>query len=229
MAKTGHHRQHRVGWLRAAVLGANDGIVSTSSLIIGVASASSGHQAVLLAGMAGLIAGAISMAAGEYVSVCSQADTEKADLAQEQESLDKNYELELIELSEIYESRGVEKDLATEVARQLMKHDSLAAHARDEIGISEATQARPIQAAASSAASFTLGASLPLVVVIAGTPEYTISLVAVCSVLFLALLGAISAYLGGATILKGIIRVTFWGVLAMVVTGLVGFSFDRAV
>ena len=159
-----NHRQHRVGWLRAAVLGANDGIVSTASLIIGVAAANSGHDAIIVAGTAGLVAGAISMAAGEYVSVCSQADTEKSDLRQERKSLKKNYEEEVTELAGIYQNRGVDPALSVTVARQLMSHDALGAHARDEIGISELTQAQPLMAAFSSACSFTVGALLPLVV-----------------------------------------------------------------
>jgi len=219
------HRSHRVGWLRAAVLGANDGIVSTASLIIGVAAAGSTHEGILLAGISGLVAGAMSMASGEYVSVSSQSDTENADLALEKKSLEHNFEFEKDELAKIYEDRGVESALAQQVAEQLMVHDALGAHARDEIGISENGNARPVQAAFSSAATFTVGASLPLVVAWAVPISKIILLVAAFSLVFLALLGGIAARAGGAPITIGAIRVTFWGALAMALTAGVGRIF----
>jgi VIT1/CCC1 family predicted Fe2+/Mn2+ transporter len=219
------HKSHRVGWLRAAVLGANDGIVSTASLIIGVAAANTSHEGILLAGVAGLVAGAMSMAAGEYVSVSSQADTEKADLAIEKKSLEQNYALEQIELAQIYESRGLESTLAHQVAAQLMAHDALGAHARDEIGISDNGNARPVQAAFSSAATFIVGAALPLLLAWAVTGELLIPAIAISSLGFLALLGAIAARAGGAPIFAGAIRVTFWGALAMALTAGVGRLF----
>ncbi|MDH5621839.1 MAG: VIT family protein [Gammaproteobacteria bacterium] len=219
------HRAHRVGWLRAAVLGANDGIVSTASLIIGVAAAGAVHGNILLAGVAGLVAGAMSMAAGEYVSVKSQADTEHADLAQERRSLEHNFDLEKIELAEIYKSRGLESTLAMQVAEQLMAHDALGAHARDEIGISEIATARPVQAALSSAITFIAGSSLPLFVAWAFSGTQLIPAVAASSLLFLAILGGLAARAGGAPITVGAIRVTFWGVLAMVMTAAVGRLF----
>ncbi|MDY0191059.1 MAG: VIT family protein [Desulfuromonas sp.] len=225
MSHTEIHRSHRVGWLRAAVLGANDGIVSTASLIIGVAAANTTHEGVILAGVAGLVAGAMSMAAGEYVSVSSQADTEKADLVLEQLSLDEDLEFEKIELAQIYEERGLEAQLARQVAEQLMAHDALEAHARDEIGISVDGDARPIQAAFSSAATFTIGAALPLVVAWTVPANALILLVSVCSLVFLALLGGIAARAGGASITVGAIRVTFWGALAMLLTAEVGNFF----
>tara|TARA_R110002049_G_scaffold210401_7_gene381278 strand:- start:1957 stop:2646 length:690 start_codon:yes stop_codon:yes gene_type:complete len=223
-----HHEPHkvnRIGWLRAAVLGANDGIVSTASLIIGVAAASSSQESVLLAGVAGLVAGAMSMAAGEYVSVSSQTDTEKADLALEARSLEQNYEMEKQELAEIYEDRGIEPALATEVAAQLMAYDALGAHARDEIGISETVTARPVQAAMSSAASFTVGAMLPLLVAWFMPRSVLILAVAIASLVFLATLGGLAAHVGGARISVGAIRVTFWGALAMALTAGVGHLF----
>lgn len=219
------HRAHRVGWLRAAVLGANDGIVSTASLIIGVAAAGAVHDSILLAGVAGLVAGAMSMAAGEYVSVSSQADTENADLALERRSLEHNYELEKIELAEIYEGRGLDSTLAMEVAEQLMTHDALGAHARDEIGISEVVSTRPAQAAFSSAITFIAGSSLPLVVAWAVSGPPLIPAVAVSSLVFLAGLGGLAAYAGGASLTVGAMRVTFWGVLAMALTAAVGRLF----
>lgn len=219
------HRVHRVGWLRAAVLGANDGIVSTASLIIGVAAASATHTNVLLAGVAGLVAGAMSMAAGEYVSVSSQSDTEAADLEQERLSLEQNFEMEKVELAHIYESRGLESGLAIQVAEQLMAHDALGAHARDEIGISHVVTAQPIQAALSSAATFTLGAALPLIVAWAFPGPQLIAIVAVASLVFLAGLGALAARTGGASIAAGALRVTFWGALAMTLTAGVGRLF----
>lgn len=219
------HRAHRVGWLRAAVLGANDGIVSTASLIIGVAAASAAQEAILLAGVAGLVAGAMSMAAGEYVSVSSQSDTESADLALEKKSLEENEEFEKDELAKIYEGRGVEPALAKQVAEQLMAHDALGAHARDEIGISESVSAQPVQAAFSSAGTFTVGAALPLLIAWAIPGAQQILAVAVSSLVFLALLGAIAARTGGAKIAVGAIRVTFWGALAMALTAGVGRIF----
>jgi VIT1/CCC1 family predicted Fe2+/Mn2+ transporter len=219
------HRAHRVGWLRAAVLGANDGIVSTASLIIGVASANASQGNILLAGIAGLVAGAMSMAAGEYVSVCSQSDTEEADLALEKKSLEQNYEMEKEELAEIYVGRGVEPKLANQVAEQLMVHDALGAHARDEIGISESASARPVQAAFSSAGTFTVGALLPLVVAWALPGTRLIPAVALSSLVFLAFLGGLAAHTGGAKITVGAVRVTFWGALAMALTAGVGHFF----
>lgn len=219
------HRSHRVGWLRAAVLGANDGIVSTASLIIGVAAASTTHKGILLAGVAGLVAGAMSMAAGEYVSVSSQSDTENADLALEKKSLEEDFEFEKEELAKIYESRGLEPALATQVAEQLMVHDALGAHARDEIGISESVNAQPVQAAFSSAGTFTVGAALPLGVAWFVPGSQLILVVAVSSLGFLALLGVIAARAGGASIIIGAIRVTFWGALAMALTAGVGRIF----
>lgn len=219
------HRAHRVGWLRAAVLGANDGIVSTASLIIGVAAASAAHSNILLAGVAGLVAGAMSMAAGEYVSVSSQSDTETADLEQERLSLEQNFEIEKAELAQIYEGRGLEPALALQVAEQLMAHDALGAHARDEIGISHVVSARPIQAALSSAGTFTIGAALPLAVAWGSPAAQLIPVVAASSLLFLALLGGLAARAGGASIVIGAIRVTFWGALAMALTAGVGRLF----
>ena len=219
------HRLHRVGWLRASVLGANDGIVSTASLIIGVAAANTAHSDILLAGLAGLVAGAMSMAAGEYVSVSSQADTEYADLEQERKSLEENIEFETEELAKIYESRGLAPELATQVAEQLMAHDALGAHARDEIGIIESTRARPLQAAFSSAATFTVGAALPLLTAWFVPLSQLITLVAILSLVFLAVLGSIAAQAGGAPTLKAAIRVTFWGALAMALTAGVGRLF----
>lgn len=225
MGHTEHHRSHRVGWLRAAVLGANDGIVSTASLIIGVAAASSSHEEILIAGVAGLVAGAMSMAAGEYVSVSSQSDTENADLVMEKKSLEQDVESEKEELAEIYEGRGLESALAKQVAEQLMAHDALGAHARDEIGISETVSARPVQAAFSSAGSFTVGAALPLVVAWLVSGGQLIYAVGLSSLVFLAFLGGIAARAGGAPIAIAAIRVTFWGSLAMALTAGVGRIF----
>ena len=219
------HRSHRVGWLRAAVLGANDGIVSTASLIIGVAAANASQASILLAGVAGLVAGAMSMAAGEYVSVSSQSDTESADLELEKQSLEQNYEFEKEELAEIYHQRGLDDELAKQVAEQLMAHDALGAHARDEIGISETLTAQPIQAAFYSAATFTAGAAMPVLVAWLIPTDWLIIAVAIASLFFLALLGALAAYSGGASIKVGAIRVTFWGALAMVLTAAVGRVF----
>ncbi len=219
------HRSHRIGWLRAAVLGANDGIVSTSSLIIGVASAGASHDAILLTGVAGLVSGAMSMAAGEYVSVSSQADTEAADLARERLELEADHESELKELTNIYIGRGLTPDLAQQVAVQFTAHDALAAHARDELGIIEAMNARPVQAAIASAGTFSIGAMLPLIVVLAAPMTLTIPYVAIMSLAFLALLGGLAAKAGGAGIWAGTARVAFWGVLAMVATAGVGRLF----
>lgn len=219
------HRTDRIGWLRAAVLGANDGIVSTSSLIVGVAAAGAGHAGILVSGVAALVAGAMSMAAGEYVSVHSQADTENADLSREQAELDKDPAAERRELAAIYVARGLEADLAQQVAEQLMAHDALGAHARDELGISEAISARPVQAALASAASFAVGALLPLAVTALAPEAVLIPLVSGTSLAFLALLGAVAARVGGASALTGAWRVTFWGALAMAITAGVGALF----
>jgi len=219
------HKSHRVGWLRAAVLGANDGIVSTASLIIGVAAANTTQNEILLAGLAGMVAGAMSMAAGEYVSVSSQADTEKADLEQERKSLEANIEFEKDELASIYEKRGLTPELSVQVAEQLMAHDALGAHARDEIGITESGRARPIQAALSSAATFTVGALLPLLTSWLAPFPHLIALVAAFSLVFLAVLGGIAAYAGGAPVFRASLRVSFWGTLAMALTAAVGHLF----
>lgn len=225
MDHPGIHKSHRVGWMRAAVLGANDGIVSTASLIIGVAAAGTTLESIILAGAAGLVAGAMSMAAGEYVSVSSQSDTEKADLALEKKSLEENVAFERDELTEIYEARGVEPLLARQVAEQLMEHDALGSHARDEIGISKNGNARPIQASLSSAGTFTIGAALPLVVAWIAPANLRIMLIALFSLLSLALLGAVAARAGGASMTVGAIRVTLWGSLAMALTAGVGQIF----
>lgn len=221
-----HHKEghsvHRIGWLRAAVLGANDGIVSTASLIVGVAAAGSGRDAILLSGVAALVAGAMSMAAGEYVSVSSQADTENANLAKERLELETIPEQELIELTNIYVARGLDKDLARQVAEQMTAHDALGAHARDELGISEVVTARPLQAALVSAATFATGALLPLLVALIVTPAQAVWAVPVAALLFLALLGYLGAKAGGAKITTGVVRVTLWGAIAMAVTAIIG-------
>ena len=222
------HRVGRIGWLRAAVLGANDGIVSTASLVIGVAAAHAAHANILLAGVAGLVAGAMSMAAGEYVSVHSQADTETADLKMERAELRADPKGEHEELAHIYVKRGLDAALAKRVAEQLMAHDALGAHARDELGITEELRARPIQAALSSAASFAVGAAVPLVVAITAPPGALIYLVAASSLAFLAFLGGVAARVGGASLLAGAWRVTFWGALAMAATAGVGALFGTA-
>jgi VIT1/CCC1 family predicted Fe2+/Mn2+ transporter len=219
------HRTKRVGWLRAAVLGANDGIVSTASLVLGVAAASATHADVVVAAIAALVAGAMSMAAGEYVSVHSQADAEQADLERERRELHTDAQGELNELTAIYVRRGLEQKLAREVAKQLMAHDALGAHARDELGISELTAARPLQAAFASAASFAAGAALPLVVTTLATASLVIPLVAATSLVFLAVLGAVAARAGGAPMVKGATRVTVWGAIAMALTSGVGMVF----
>lgn len=223
------HLVARIGWLRAAVLGANDGIVSTASLIVGVAAAAGGRSEVLVAGIAGLVAGAMSMAAGEYVSVSSQADTERADLTRETAELAVDPEAEHRELAAIYVNRGLTPDLAAQVATQLMSGDALAAHARDELGISEITQARPIQAALTSAGTFSVGAAMPLLMVFLFPPASLTVAVSVASLAFLSLLGAIGAKAGGANIWKATARVTFWGALAMAATAGVGTLFGVAV
>ncbi len=223
------HRTGRIGWLRAAVLGANDGIVSTASLIVGVAAANAIRDDVLLAGVAGLVAGAMSMAAGEYVSVSSQADTEQAELTRERKELAESGDFELEELSAIYAKRGVEPALAKQVAQQLMKHDALAAHARDELGISETMSARPIQAALASAGSFAIGATLPLLTVLIVPESSLVAAVSVTALVFLAILGVLAAWAGGAPIIKSTVRVAFWGALAMLLTALVGSLFGTTV
>ena len=223
------HRTSRIGWLRAAVLGANDGIVSTASLIVGVAAASANQSSLLLTGVAGLVAGAMSMAAGEYVSVHSQADTEKADLARERAELEKDPVAEHKELAAIYVTRGVDAALARQVADQLMKHDALGAHAREELGISDALSARPVQAAVSSAASFAVGAALPLGVTALAAGPNLIVWIAATSLAFLALLGVLAANAGGANLWTSAWRVTFWGALAMAITAGVGSLFGAVV
>jgi VIT1/CCC1 family predicted Fe2+/Mn2+ transporter len=224
-----HHERHhtrRTGWLRAAVLGANDGIVSTASLILGVAASGATHRTILTAGIASLVAGAMSMAAGEYVSVSSQADTERADLERERRELAADHEAERRELAAIYTHRGLDPKLASEVAEQLMKHDALGAHARDELGISEALRAQPVQAALSSASAFAAGAALPLMTAALSATTSLAATVGVTALLFLAGLGALAANAGGAKPLRGAVRVTFWGALAMVLTSTVGSFFD---
>jgi len=222
------HRSHRIGWLRAAVLGANDGIVSTASLILGVAAAGAASKDIIVAGVAGLVAGAMSMAAGEYVSVSSQADTERADLDKERMELANDPVHEHQEMQAIYVGRGLDPELASQVATQLMDHDALGAHARDELGISEIMTARPVQAAMASAATFSVGAALPLIIVVlvpASTLMWTVS---GSSLFFLALLGSISARTGGASVVAAAWRVTFWGALAMALTAGVGALFGVA-
>jgi vacuolar iron transporter family protein len=223
------HRTDRIGWLRAAVLGANDGIVSTASLIVGVAAAESSRGSILVAGVAGLVAGAMSMAAGEYVSVSSQADTEGADLKKEREELATDHEHEHAELAAIYVTRGVEPELAKKIATQLMAKDALGAHARDELGISEILSARPMQAALASCATFSVGAALPILVVLFVPRSALVWTVSVSSLFFLALLGLLSGRVGGAAVWKAAARVTFWGALAMALTAGVGALFGARV
>ncbi len=223
------HLVSRIGWLRAAVLGANDGIISTASLIVGVAAAATSSSEVLVAGVAGLIAGAMSMAAGEYVSVSSQADTEAADLARERQELADDPKFEINELAQIYVGRGVEPTLARQVAIQLMEKDALGAHARDELGISEVIAARPIQAALTSAATFAAGAALPLLAAVLAPPHLLAPIVFALSLFFLALLGALGAKAGGAKILMPTLRVAFWGAFAMAVTAGIGALIGKAV
>jgi len=226
---TENHLISRIGWLRAAVLGANDGIVSTASLIVGVAAANAAASNVLVAGIAGLVAGAMSMAAGEYVSVSSQSDTERADLDRERRELATQPSFERQELADIYVKRGVEPKLALQVADQLMAKDALGAHARDELGISEMTTARPIQAALASAAAFSVGAAMPLAMVLVSPAAWLAATVSVASLLFLAVLGAIGAKAGGANVLRATVRVTFWGALAMALTASIGAVVGTAI
>jgi len=223
------HLVERIGWLRAAVLGANDGIISTASLILGMASAAASQGNVLLAGVAGLVAGAMSMAAGEYVSVSSQSDTEHADLARESRELVDDPEFEKEELAQVYVARGVSVRLARQVANQLMAKDALSAHARDELGISQISTARPVQAALASAATFSVGAAAPLALVLVSPSNWLIPVVSVGSMAFLALLGVIGARTGGAEVLKPTLRVTFWGALAMALTAAIGAIFGTVV
>lgn len=232
MTRLRHRERHlvsRIGWLRAAVLGANDGIVSTASLIVGIAAASAVKGDIFLAGAAGLVAGAMSMAAGEYVSVSSQSDTEQADLARERGELKEDPAAEERELAHIYVTRGLSPSLADAVARELMAKDALATHARDELGISEITTARPLQAAIASAMTFSAGAAMPLLAVALSPPHLIVATVSVASILYLALLGGIGARAGGAGILRPTLRVTFWGALAMAVTAGIGLLIGRAV
>jgi VIT1/CCC1 family predicted Fe2+/Mn2+ transporter len=223
------HLVTRIGWLRAAVLGANDGIISTASLIVGVAAAATAQNEVLIAGAAGLVAGAMSMAAGEYVSVSSQSDTEQADLARERKELQDSPAFELDELAEVYVKRGVDGALARQVAQQLMAKDALGAHARDELGISEITTARPVQAALTSAVTFSVGAAMPLLMVVVSPASMLVPVVSAASLAFLAVLGAVGAKAGGANILRATVRVTFWGALAMVITAGIGKIFGTVV
>jgi len=228
MRHSERHRTHRTGWLRASVLGANDGIVSTASLVLGVAATGASAKAILVAGVASLVAGAMSMAAGEYVSVSSQADTEDADLAREKTELAEDPKQEHAELTAIYVKRGLDKNLASSVATQLMTHDALAAHARDELGISDTLAAKPVQAALASAATFAAGASLPLLVVLLLPASALMWGVAASSLFFLAFLGVVAARAGGSPLLASAIRVTFWGALAMGLTAGVGALFGVA-
>lgn len=232
MRSSQHREQHsvsRIGWLRAAVLGANDGIISTASLILGVAAASAGRSDILLAGSASLVAGAMSMAAGEYVSVSSQADTEKSDLERESAELKANPKAEHEELTKIYMDRGLDRHLAEMVARELMDKDALGAHARDELGISEVTRARPVQAAITSAITFSAGAVLPLIAVLMAPQAHIELAVSASSLFFLATLGIVGAKAGGAGLVKAAIRVTFWGALAMAVTAGIGLLIGTAI
>ena len=232
MTRTTHkeiHRADRIGWLRAAVLGANDGIVSTASIVVGVAAANTGHHELVVAGLAGMVAGAMSMAAGEYVSVSSQSDTEAADREREKEELATQPEAEEQELAGIYVKRGLTKELAAQVSAQLTKHDALGAHLRDELGISDTMTARPVQAAMASAASFAVGALMPLLSAVLVPIEHVVLVVGVSTLLFLFALGALAARTGGAPILAAAIRVTFWGALAMAITAGVGKWFGAAV
>lgn len=222
---TEDHRTHRIGWLRAAVLGANDGIVSTASLVVGVAASNASQASIWIAGVAGLVAGAMAMAAGEYVSVSSQADTERADIEKERRELAADSGHELEELAGIYEARGLDPSLARQVAGQLMAHDALSAHARDELGISETATARPIQAALASAGAFSIGAAMPLVILVVSPGTHLAATVVAASLVFLALLGGVAARTGGAPVRAGVVRVTFWGALAMGATALVGSLF----
>ena len=228
-AHSEHHVISRIGWLRAAVLGANDGLLSTASLIVGVASANPDHTQVLLAGVAGLAAGSMSMAAGEFVSVSSQSDTEEADIAREKAELRQHPQAELKELADIYVKRGLTPDLAHQVADQLMAKDALAAHTRDELHLDDTTAARPVQAAITSAISFAAGAALPLLVTFLAPAQLIVPAVIVASLILLGVLGAFGAYVGGARIWRGIARVMFWGALAMATTAMIGHIFGTAV
>lgn len=223
------HKAERIGWLRAAVLGANDGLVSTASLLVGVAAAATSQSGILVAGIASLAAGAMSMAAGEYVSVSSQSDTEKADLARETAELATSHESEVAELASIYVKRGVEAELAEQVARQMMAKNALEAHARDELGISEITTARPLQAAITSAVTFSAGAALPLLVALFSPTKWVVPMVAGSALVGLAVLGTMGAVAGGAKISRSVVRVVFWGALAMLVTAGIGRLFNVAV
>ncbi len=225
MRHTERHKTHRIGWLRAAVMGANDGIVSTASLVLGVAAAGATSKSILITGVAGLVAGAMSMAAGEYVSVSSQSDTENADLNRERIELATDPVHEHAELSAIYVGRGLDNTLAAKVATQLMAHDALGAHSRDELGISDTTTARPVQAALASAATFSVGAALPLLVVLLVPVALLMWSVSASSLLFLMFLGALAGHTGGSSVLKASVRVTFWGALAMALTAGVGALF----
>ena len=233
MRRLGQHAENhlvdRIGWMRAAVLGTNDGIVSTASLIVGVAAAAANQNGVLIAGVAGLVAGAMAMATGEYVSVSSQSDTEQADLARERKELSENPASELDELAEIYVKRGVDQALARQVAQQLMAKDALSAHAHDELGISKIMTARPVQAALTLAASFSVGAAMPLLMVGVSPAGALVPLVSAASLGFLALLGAIGARAGGANVLRATVRVTFWGALAMALTAGIGKLFGTVI
>ena len=229
MPRRHHSERHNIGntgWLRAAVLGANDGVLSTASLIIGVATATHSHSSILIAGVSGLVAGALSMAAGEYVSVSSQADVEKADLARERKELATDKDAELRELTGIYMQRGLTRDLAAQVAEQLTAKDALAAHARDELGITEESAARPLQAALASAASFSVGAAVPILAAVIAPISFVVATVYISSLLVLAGLGALGARAGGAPLLPATLRVTFWGIVAMAVSAGIGLLFD---
>ena len=223
------HLVHRIGWLRAAVLGANDGIVSVASILVGVAAANADHQAIIVAGLAGLVAGAMSMAAGEYVSVSSQSDTERADLAREKRELEIHWDIELEELTVIYQRRGLDRPTAEAVARQLMEKDALGAHARDELGLTDTAAANPIQAAFTSALTFTAGAALPLAAAWLAPGPWVVLVVTVVTLVVLAILGALGARTGGAPLLRGAVRVLFWGAFAMAVTWGVGALFGTVV
>lgn len=227
-----HRESHwisRIGWLRAAVLGANDGLISTASLLVGIAASAASKESILLVGVAGLVAGAMSMAAGEYVSVSSQYDTEQADLARERRELSDSPASELVELAHIYEQRGVEKELAYKVAEQMTARNALEAHARDELGLSEHTSARPIQAALTSAATFAVGAALPLFTVVISPVAFLVPVLSASTLVFLAILGAVGAHAGGANLVRATLRVTFWGALALVVTAVIGKVFGAVV
>lgn len=224
-----NHLVSRIGWLRAAVLGANDGLISTASLLVGVAASAATKESILVVGVAGLVAGAMSMAAGEYVSVSSQYDTEQADLTRERRELAESPAAELVELSRIYEQRGVDKELAHKVAEQMTAKNALEAHARDELGLYEHTSARPVQAALTSAVTFSVGAALPLLMVVAAPFDYLVPVLSIATLIFLAVLGAVGARAGGANMVRATLRVTFWGALALAVTALIGKVFGAVV